>query len=233
MTYDARDNASVRAVRLEMAGRTRRDAASCDYRAPAPCPARRAFTAAGAGRARRTATTPLASWPRTRPATRPPWQRRIAVDGTPPGAVLERARGRTIVLVADRQRVRRRERHARGAPQLDGAVPDAQRDRRQRAAAGAARPRERVADRHARDGPRRGGQRRPGQPDAPHRHEREGRPPLPPRPLRPREGAVRPPRDPARPAHALRRPVARGPDDRRHRRGPPPRRPRAPRRHAP
>ena len=45
--------------------------------------------------------------------------------------------------------------------------------------------------------------------------EREGRPALPQGPLGPREDPVRPPRDAARPPHALRRPVARRPDDRR------------------
>ena len=78
-----------------------------------------------------------------------------------------------------------------------------------------ARPRPRLAHRHARHGPRRGGQRRAGQPDAARGHEREGRPPHPPGPLRPREGAVRPPRNAARAAHALRGAAVRRPDDRR------------------
>jgi hypothetical protein len=97
LTYDARDNSSVRAVRLEMAGRARRDAASCDYPVPAPCPARRALTL------RVPADTPDGDHAARIVAedasgNETVVQRRIAVDGTPPGAVLERARGRTIVL---------------------------------------------------------------------------------------------------------------------------------------
>ena len=71
-----------------------------------------------------------------------------------------------------------------------------------------ARPRPRLARRHARDGPRRGGQRRAGQPHTPLGHEREDRPALPQGALRPREGALRPRRAAARAAHALRRAVA-------------------------
>jgi hypothetical protein len=97
LTYDARDNASVRAVRLEMAGRTRRDTASCDYHLPAPCPARRAFTlrvpegAPDGDHAARIVAEDASG-------NETVVTRRIAIDGTPPGAVLERARGRTIVL---------------------------------------------------------------------------------------------------------------------------------------
>ena len=116
-----RDNAAVRAVRLEMAGRTRRDAASCDYHLPAPCPARRAVDAAGAGR--HAGRRPRRS---DRRRGRRRQRDRRGSAGSPStarrrGAVIERARGRTIVLVADRQRVRRRRRHARGAAQLDRA----------------------------------------------------------------------------------------------------------------
>jgi hypothetical protein len=87
----------VRAVRLEMGGRTRRVAASCDYHLPAPCPGRRASTLRvpdgtpdGAYGARIVAEDASGN-----PTA---LQRTISVDGTPPGAVLERASGRTIVL---------------------------------------------------------------------------------------------------------------------------------------
>ena len=97
LTYDASDNSGVRAVRLEMGGRTRRVAASCDYHLPAPCPGRRASTL------RIPDGTPDGSYgarivAEDASGNQQAASRTISVDGTPPGAVLERASGRTIVL---------------------------------------------------------------------------------------------------------------------------------------
>lgn len=97
VTYDASDTSGIRAVRLEVAGLTRRATAPCDYRLPAPC----------AARSRATLTIPdgipdgsyvgriVAE---DASGNESALARRISVDGTPPGAVLERARGKTIVL---------------------------------------------------------------------------------------------------------------------------------------
>ena len=144
----------------------------------------------------------------------------LQIDGTPPSAMLKRARGKQIVLIvsdpasgvaATAVEVRRNSTEPYRTLNVD-ASPTASCARR--------RPRQRVEDRHARHGKRQRGQRHPGQPDPAHGDQREGRPSLPPGPLRPREDPVRPPRDAARPPHALRRPVVRRPDDRRHLGGP-------------
>jgi hypothetical protein len=97
LTYDASDNSGIRAVRIDMASLRRRDAASCDYHLPAPCPARRASslrvpdgTPDGTQSARIVAEDAAGNENAV--------QRTISVDGTPPGAVLERASGHTIVL---------------------------------------------------------------------------------------------------------------------------------------
>ena len=58
-----------------------------------------------------------------------------------------------------------------------------------------ARPRPRLARRHAGNRARRGGQRRAGRPHASHDHERECRAAQPQGPFRPREGPLRPRRD--------------------------------------
>ena len=94
---DATDSAGVRALRLEMGGKTRRDAVSCDYHLRAPCPARRGARllvpddAPDGSHAARIVAEDAAG-------NETVVQRQISVDGTPPGAVIERARGRTIVL---------------------------------------------------------------------------------------------------------------------------------------
>ena len=90
-----------------------------------------------------------------------------------------------------------------------------EREGRERPAHRQARPRPRLARRHARNGPRRGGQRRAGQPDPSLGHEREGRPAHPQGPLRPRQGALRPHARGSAGASRSPRPGARGPDDRR------------------
>ena len=41
LTFDATDSAGIRAVRLDVAGLTRRNGSVCDYRLPAPCSTRR------------------------------------------------------------------------------------------------------------------------------------------------------------------------------------------------
>ena len=97
LTYDASDSTGVRAVRLDIGGQSRRVASSCDYRLPAPCPARRASrlsvppgTPDGVLDARvvaeDTAGNPTVS------------RRTVRLDGTPPTAVLERASGRSILI---------------------------------------------------------------------------------------------------------------------------------------
>jgi hypothetical protein len=97
LTYDASDSTGVRAVRLDIGGQSRRVASSCDYRLPAPCPARRASrlsvppgTPDGVLDARVVAEDAAGNPTVTR--------RTVRLDGTPPTAVLERARGRSIVI---------------------------------------------------------------------------------------------------------------------------------------
>ena len=97
LTYDASDSTGVRSVRLDIGGQSRRVASSCDYHLPAPCPARRAAaltvppgTPDGILDARVVADDA---------AGNPTVARRtIRLDGTAPTAVLERARGRSIVI---------------------------------------------------------------------------------------------------------------------------------------
>ena len=96
LNYDATDSAGVRAVRFEMAGKTG-GRASCDYHLPAPCPARRGARLLipddapdGSHTARIVAEDAAGNEKVV--------QRQISVDGTPPGAVIERARGGPIVL---------------------------------------------------------------------------------------------------------------------------------------
>ncbi|MEO8690196.1 MAG: carboxypeptidase-like regulatory domain-containing protein [Solirubrobacteraceae bacterium] len=97
LTYDATDSAGVRAVRLELAGRAWRDTASCDYRVPAPCAARRQGTLSVPSD---TPDGELAARIIAEDAAGNPvvLQRTIKLDGTAPTAVLERARGRSIVI---------------------------------------------------------------------------------------------------------------------------------------
>ena len=116
LTYDATDNTGIRAGRLDIGGRTPRDA-----RRPATTASRRRATCSPrtigrAARACPTASTPPASWPRTPPATRPSRTpdpgRRHAADG--------RARTRPRPFdrdLAHRRRVRRR---GRGRSRSDG-----------------------------------------------------------------------------------------------------------------
>jgi hypothetical protein len=97
LTYDASDSSGVRAGRLEMGGQTRRDAASCDYHLPAPCAAHRASTLrVPAGTPDGSHSARIAAEDASGNVTE--LQRQISVDGTPPGALLERASGRIIVL---------------------------------------------------------------------------------------------------------------------------------------
>jgi hypothetical protein len=97
LTYDASDSSGVRAVRLEIGGQTRRVASSCDYHLPAPCPARRAATLTVPGG---TPDGTLSARVVAEDAAGNPTvaQRTVKLDGTPPIAVLERARGRSIVI---------------------------------------------------------------------------------------------------------------------------------------
>jgi hypothetical protein len=97
LTYDASDNSGIRSVRLDMAGRSRRDSVACDYHLTAPCAAR------GLGTLSAPAGTPDGAYSAhivAEDAAGNPTSllRTIRVDGTPPGAVIERTRGRTIVL---------------------------------------------------------------------------------------------------------------------------------------
>jgi len=97
LSYDASDSTGVRSVRLEIGGQTRRVASSCDYRLPAPCPARRtAALTAPAGTPdgildARVVAEDAAGNPTVA-------RRNVRLDGTPPTAVLERASGRSIVI---------------------------------------------------------------------------------------------------------------------------------------
>ena len=97
VTYDATDNTGIRAGRLDVAGRTQRDARPCDYHLPAPC----------SGVSKRTIGLPAGVPDGVHTArvvaqdaagNETFAQRQIQVDGTPPTAVLERARGRSIVI---------------------------------------------------------------------------------------------------------------------------------------
>ena len=223
MTYDASDNTGMRAVRLDIGGQSRRVASSMRLSPSRPVPGSPRVQARACRRARLTASTiarVVAEDAAGNETVRR--QRPSGVDGTPP---TRRARASPRPL----DRASRVTDAASGVAsaalevrtELDGAVPDARRQGRERSADRQARPGPRLARRHARDRPRRGGQRHAGQPDAPLGHEREDRPALPQGALRAREGAVRPRRDAARAAHALRRAVVRRPDDRRDRRGPP------------
>jgi hypothetical protein len=97
VTYDASDSSGIRAVRLDIAGRTRRDAVACDYHLTAPCVAQRRAalrvpvgTPDGIYRARIVAEDASGN--------ERPIARTIRVDGTPPTAILKRARGKKIVL---------------------------------------------------------------------------------------------------------------------------------------
>ena len=97
LTYDAGDNVGVRAVRLDIGGRTRRVAASCDYHRPIPCATRRAATMSvppgtpdGIHSARIVAEDAAGNEKAV--------PRQIMLDGTPPTARLQRARGKTIVI---------------------------------------------------------------------------------------------------------------------------------------
>jgi hypothetical protein len=97
VVYDASDNTGIREVRLEAAGRTRRDARPCDFRVPVPCSNPRGRTLAlpsdvpdGVQTVRVVAVDPAGNAATV--------ERQVSLDGTPPAALLERARGRRIVL---------------------------------------------------------------------------------------------------------------------------------------
>ena len=97
VTYDAADSTGIRSGRLEIGGRTSRAARPCDYRRPAPC-----SNVAG-GRIAVPAGIPDGTLGARIVAddaagNQVVAQRTIKLDGTPPTAVLERARGKSIVI---------------------------------------------------------------------------------------------------------------------------------------
>ena len=99
VTFDASDSTGIRAARLDIGGHVITPRRS----APATTPGR--SLRSGAGQRSQplsarlpTAPTSRASWPRTRPGTSGPCSATIRIDGTPPTAILKRARGKKIVL---------------------------------------------------------------------------------------------------------------------------------------
>jgi hypothetical protein len=97
VTYDASDNSGIRAVRLDLGGLTRRDKVACDYHLTAPCVGqRKAALKAPVGTADGTYFARIVAEDAS--GNERAVARTIRVDGTPPTAILKRARGKTIVL---------------------------------------------------------------------------------------------------------------------------------------
>jgi hypothetical protein len=97
LAYDASDSTGIRSARLELGGQTTRSTRVCDYRRPAPC-----SNVAG-GRLSVPPGVPdgehagrIVVEDAGGNSTVVP--RSIKADGTPPTAVLERARGKTTVV---------------------------------------------------------------------------------------------------------------------------------------
>ena len=97
VTYDASDSSGIRAVRLDLGSLTRRDKAACDYHLTAPCPSqRRAALKAPVGAADGTYFAHIVAEDAS--GNERAVARTIRIDGTPPTAILKRARGKKIVL---------------------------------------------------------------------------------------------------------------------------------------
>jgi hypothetical protein len=97
VTYDASDNSGIRAVRLDLGGRTRRDAVTCDYHLTAPCVAQRsASLRVPVGTPDGTYSARIVAEDASGNET--PIARTIRVDGTPPSAGIVSTKGRRIVL---------------------------------------------------------------------------------------------------------------------------------------
>ena len=164
VTYDATDNTGIRAGRLDVAGRTQRDARPCDHRLPAPC----------SGVSKRTIGLPAGVPDGVHTArvvaqdaagNETFAQRQIQVDGTPPTAVLERARGRSIVISVTDAASGVAESGAGGSERNSNEpYRTLSHEGRERSAQRAAGSWPSLTGRHARHGPRCGGERRAGNP---------------------------------------------------------------------
>jgi hypothetical protein len=97
LTTNTSDSAGIRSLRLDMAGLSRRVTSACDFHLASPCPTRRSPPlAVPEGTPDGTHAARIVVEDAAGNAT--VIERTIAVDGTPPRVLLERTRGRTVVL---------------------------------------------------------------------------------------------------------------------------------------